>query len=347
MKVLMIGPARNVNGGVSAVVNDYYSAGLDREIELDYIGTMEDGSKWHKLLVAIKALFRFLFIAGRYDIVHVHMASDISIFRKLPFIWTARLYGKIIIIHQHGGNIEDYFYRQCKALKRRMIKKTLEQARYLLVIAPYLQDFFSKVIDKNRVILLPNSVFIPEQTEKCYQNVDILFLGRLCREKGIGELLTACSNLRKEFPALQLYLGGIWEDQELKKQADSLGNWVHQPGWVGPVEKDHYLRKCNIFVLPSYFEGHPVSLLEGMAYQCACIGTDIGGITQMLTDEKSGLVVPAKDTVSLENALRRYLEDPLLQTRLGQAAKETIKQDYDLGKNIKKLTDLYKSLCEK
>ena len=93
MKVLMVGPARSVNGGVSAVVNNYYDAGLDSKVELEYIDSMEDGSKWHKLLVAVKAVFSFIGKINRNDIVHIHMASDVSIYRKLPFIWLTN-YGR-------------------------------------------------------------------------------------------------------------------------------------------------------------------------------------------------------------------------------------------------------------
>ena len=55
IKVLMIGPDRSVHGGISAVVNNYYEAGLDNRVDLKYIGTMKEGSKAYKLLVAIKA----------------------------------------------------------------------------------------------------------------------------------------------------------------------------------------------------------------------------------------------------------------------------------------------------
>ena len=87
MKVLMIGLARNVNGGISAVVNNYYNAGLNEKVNLQYIGIMEDGNKWHKLKVAVVALLRFFLQVGKYDIVYINMASDVSLYRKIPFIY--------------------------------------------------------------------------------------------------------------------------------------------------------------------------------------------------------------------------------------------------------------------
>lgn len=343
-KVLMIGPARTVRGGVSAVVNNYYEAGLDRQVCLRYIATMEDGSRIHKLIVALKAVLIFSRCVKDYDIIHVHMASDTSIYRKMIFIWIAVWRKKKIIIHQHGGNIKEFYFYQCSPKKRERIRQTLKQAKKLLVIAPYLQDIFEQIVDKDKIIFLPNAISIPEAVKKDYHQQKLLFLGRLCEEKGIGELLEACEELHQEFGGMELYLGGTWEDSVLKQKADELGEWVHQLGWIGPDEKDKILRECNIFLLPSYFEGHPVSLLEGMAYGCACIATDIGGVLQMLEHGEDGLVVPVKDTAALKQAIKACLQDSELQKKLGSAAAERIREQYDIQQNIQRLIGIYESV---
>ena len=102
IKVLMLGPDRSVKGGVSGVVNNLYDAGIDKEIDLKYIGTMVDGSKFRKLLQAAKAYFQALACINRYDIVHVHVSADASYFRKAFFIRMALRHHKKLVIHQHG-----------------------------------------------------------------------------------------------------------------------------------------------------------------------------------------------------------------------------------------------------
>ena len=94
MRVLMVGPDRNVHGGISGVVNNYYDAGLDKKIDLCYIGTMVEGSKIRKMIQAVMAYFRFLWKVPGYEIVHVNMASDTSYLRKSFFIKTAKLFHK-------------------------------------------------------------------------------------------------------------------------------------------------------------------------------------------------------------------------------------------------------------
>ena len=346
MRVLMIGPARSVNGGISAVVNNYYKADLDKKVLLQYIGTMEDGSKWHKLKVAIKALMTFITKCSGYELVHIHMASDSSLYRKLPFIWLTKMFGKKLIIQQHGGNIKHFYYSECGKKRQQFIKKILRKADVFLVVAPYLKDIFKDVVEEEKIIVFPNAIEIPGEIKPDYSRQNLLFLGRLCKEKGINELLEAIKELKQEFPNLQLYLGGVWVEEELKKKAQLCDGFVHYLGWVDAKKKEEYLEKCNIFVLPTYFEGLPMSLLEGMAYGCACVATEVGGIPQVMTDRKDGIMIPAKDVQVLKGAIRELLINPELQKEIGTNARKTVENNYEIDKSVNKLVMIYKHLCD-
>ena len=81
----------------------------------------------------------------------------------------ARWYGKKIIIHQHGGNIKEFYFHQCSPRQQKRIRKTLLQAEKLLVIAPYLQEIFEQIVDKDRIVLLPNAMLIPDKVKKDYR----------------------------------------------------------------------------------------------------------------------------------------------------------------------------------
>ena len=346
IKVLMVGPARSVRGGISGVVNNYYSAGLDEQINLTYIGTMEEGSKVHKLMVAAKALLKYVTVVSKYDIVHVNMASDVSIYRKMIFIQIASLCKKKIIIHQHGGHIEEFYYEKCNDSQRKRIQKVLNKAHKMLVIAPYLKDIFANIIDGKKITVFPDAIKIPPACEKDYSGQKILFLGRLCKEKGVEELIDAVSELRKSYPGLQLYLGGAWVDEDLKEKADSHSDWICQLGWIDKEKKETYLKECNIFALPSYFEGQSVALLEGMVYGCACVASDVGGIPQMMIHEETGLLVPVKDTKGIQDAIGKLLADTKLQKTYGVAARQKINKEFNLETNVKELVQIYHNIYE-
>lgn len=346
-KVLMIGPDRSVHGGISGVVNNYYEAGLDKRIDLCYIGTMVDGSGAGKLLQAVKAYVLFLVKLPRYCIVHVNMASDTSFYRKSVFIWTAKLFRKKLVIHQHGGNFPQFYEKDLGERGRKYVRRVLSKGDAFLVLGTAWKDFFSKIIDGEKIRVLPNAVKIPRPYQKRYGAHKLLFLGRLCRDKGIGELLSVMSGLRSRFSDVQLYLGGVWEDEELKERALSMKECVTDLGWISGSEKQKILRECDIFVLPSYYEGQPVSVLEAMANECAVAASNVGGIPDMIVEGKTGLLVSPKDEASLEKKLLALLADPGLCRELGENARRRIEGEFSMEQSIDRLLSVYEAVGKK
>lgn len=345
MKVLMLGPDRSVHGGISGVVNNYYEAGLDQKIELLYIGTMVEGSKAKKLWQAIKAFWRFLFALPRYDIVHVNVASDASYYRKTVFIKTAHFFRKKIVIHQHGGDFETFYYHDLSEKGRRSVQRVLNMADAFLVLAPVWKTFFGKIISGDIITVLPNAIQVMPKAKKQYGQHKLLFLGRLCKEKGIRELLACMPKLKEKYPDVMLYLGGIWEDETLQKEAARYPDCVKWLGWITGEQKQKYLEECDIFVLPTYFEGQPVSVLEAMAASCAVVASRVGGIPMMIDGEENGIFVEPKNEKSLLRALDRVLGDAALCGRMGEKAQEKVKKEFSLEENMKRLLQIYEDVC--
>ena len=347
LKVLMIGPDRSVHGGISGVVNNYYNAGLDRMLELCYIGTMVEGTKRTKLLQAAKAYFCFLIKISAYDIVHVNVASDSSYYRKSVFIRTAKACRKKIVIHQHGGNFPEFYEKELSDRGRQHVKKVLSMGDAFLVLGTAWKEFFGTIIGREHITVLPNAVPIPKREEKQYGTHKILFLGRLCKEKGIGELLEVMPKLKAQYPDVRLYLAGIWEDRELKIRAERLKDCVTDLGWVDGAEKQRYLRDCDVFVLPSYFEGQPVSVLEAMAYACGIVTTKTGCISDMITEGDTGLYISPRDTKTLEESLSKLLTEPELCRMLGNNARRKVEAEFSIDNNMKQLLAVYESVSRR
>lgn len=344
-KVLMIGPARSVHGGISGVVNNYYEAGLDKKIELYYIGTMVEGSKLRKLWQAFSALCKFVGKLPFYEIVHVNVASDASFVRKSFFIRLAKLFGKKIVIHQHGGDFEG-FYRKLGTSAQNRVQKVLSLGDVFFVLAPAYKAFFEEITNRDDIIVFPDAIQIPEEYTKTYGGQKILFLGRLCREKGIEELLWAMKELHPYFPDAQLYLGGIWEDAELKEQIQGCEEYITYLGWVSGKEKEKYLRESDIFVLPSYFEGQSVAILEAMAHYCAVVASCVGGIPQMIIHNDTGLLVKPKDATDLQRALETVLANPQMCQSMGAHAREKIEREFAMEQNMEKLLFVYQRILQ-
>ena len=344
LRVLMLGPDRSVHGGISGVVNNYFDAGLDRMIDLCYIGTMVEGTKFTKLLQAVRAYFLFLIKMPEYDIVHINMASDSSYYRKSVFIRTAKACHKKVVIHQHGGNFPEFYEKELSDRGRERVKKVLSMGDAFLVLGTAWKDFFGTIIGRDIITVLPDAIRIPEHGEKQYGRHKILYLGRLCKGKGIGELLSVMPDLREQYPDVHLYLAGIWEDRELRTQALSLGECVTDLGWISGATKQRYLSECDIFVMPSYFEGQSVSILEAMANACGIVASKTGGIPDMIIEGETGLFAVPKDAKTLEEGLLKLLADPELCRMLGENARRKAETEFSIDNNMKQLLAIYESV---
>lgn len=344
IKVLMVGPDRSVHGGISGVVNNYYDAGITEKVDLNYIGTMVEGSKLCKLWQAVKAYIKFLKLLPEYPIVHVNVASDSSYYRKSLFIKAAKHAGKKIVIHQHGGDFETFYEKDQNDRGRAKIRQVLSMGDMFLVLSPALKQFFKGILEPSKVILFPNAVPVPSDIEKEYGKQKILFLGRLCKEKGLRELFSVLPQLHGQFPQMHVLLGGIWEDEELLEEAAKMKEYVTDLGWLQGEAKKDYLRTSDLFVFPTYFEGQPVSVLEAMAYQCGIVATRVGGIPQMIEQEQTGLLIEPKDPEGLKSALQKLLSDPELCERLGKNARAKVQKEFSIEKSLQELIKIYQQL---
>ena len=226
MKVVMLGADRSVKGGVSAMVNNLYEAGISQKVNLVYIGTMVDGSSIGKLFKAAEALLKFLTVLPGADIVHLNMAADASCFRKLIFLNIASAFGKKIVVHHHGGDFKGFYEERCSAKMREKVRRSLNKADLFLVLSENWKLFFENIVSPDKIFVLENCVPIPEKAKQDYSGHQAVFLGRLCKEKGIGELLESAKRVRKAVPDFELVLGGFLGKG--KRRAGSKG-----PGAVG------------------------------------------------------------------------------------------------------------------
>lgn len=347
MKIVMIGADRSVKGGVSAVVNHLYEAGLDQKADLTYIGTMVDGSKVKKACRAVLALVKFLFALPKADLVHVNMAADASCHRKMIFMKLARIFRKKIIIHEHGGDFQGFYYERCSKKQQEKVKRALNSAEGMLVLSDEWKAFFSEIVNPEKIHVLQNAVPVPDTEKQDYSSHDVLFLGRLCKEKGIGELLDAVPVIKEQIPDFRLILGGFWEDgnENLQRKAEALSDTVCCPGWVGKEERDRLFEACSIFVLPTWFEGQPVSLLEAMAAGMCVAASKVGGIPQILgVKPEPGIMMEAKNPQEIADTLIRLLQDEELRKELGSRARQRILENYDITVYMDRLMQHYESL---
>lgn len=347
INVLMIGAGRDVQGGVSTVVNQYYQAGLDNKVNLKYIATMKDGSKITKLIVGIAAYVEFMLSVSKYDMVHVHMSHRSSFYRKRAFIKKAHKAGKKIIIHMHGSEFDVFYDKECNEKKKQKVRDVFELADVVIALSEEWEKWISTICDKRKIKVLYNAVNLPNFKREDYNDSNILFLGRLGKRKGTYDLLKAIPTVLKEVPDAHFYLGGDGDLDQCKSicKENNVESNVTFLGWVSGKNKAKWLEKCSIFVLPSYHEGMPMAILEAMSYGEVVISTKVGGIPKVIEDKKNGFLIDAGDVDSLAQIIVYLLKTP--RSEIGACAYRTIENNFNSKANINKLIEIYTSVLEK
>jgi len=140
-------------------------------------------------------------------------------------------------------------------------------------------------------------------------------------------------------------LGGDGDVEETRDLVRELGlaDKVDVPGWVGPAQVDEILRKADIFVLPSFAENLPMSIIEAFAYGVPVISTPVGSVPEMVEDGRTGLLVSPGDSVGLGDALQRLLSDADLRQTLARNARLVHDARYGISSHTDRLVSLWRA----
>ena len=349
IKVIMVGPARNVKGGMSTVVNNYFNYGLDHDFNLKYVETINDGNKINKFIKEKLGFLTFLFNIKKNDIVHIHMASRRSTFRKIMYIKISKFFKKKIVLHIHGGGFKKFFDEECNIKQKKYIKKYLNYCDKIIVLSEEWFEYFKYLVDRSKICVIYNGVDVPSKKEKEFIDKNILFLGRIEKDKGIYELIDAINVLVKKDPDVKLYIGGSGESNRLNEVIKNykLEKNVILLGWINDEEKKKYFELCSYFILPSYFEAMPMSLLEAMANSCVVIATNVGGIPHVINNRINGILINPKKIDEIVKVVDELFDNKKLNLTLSNNAYLTVLEKFNINGNIDSIKKIYYELIER
>jgi glycosyltransferase involved in cell wall biosynthesis len=346
-RIVMVGTSLATRGGISAVVRGYRDAGLFARWPIEYVESHCDGSRATKLAQAAGAFARMAWLALRHPhaVLHVHVASRASFWRKCVFMALARLTGWPYVFHLHGGGFAR-FYEASGPRGRRTIRFFLDHAACVVTVSERWSAWVRGVASHPRVVCIHNAVPVSARRETAREPGLIAFVGRCDESKGILDLLDALSELRISIPRVRLECAGDGDLSRVEKRAKGLGidGAVDTLGWIDVLHRDRLLARCAVFALPSHAEGLPMSLLEAMAAGCPVVAAASGGIPDLVIDGVNGLLVPAGDADALAQALHRMLVDRELAARLSREARATIARRYTPEAAVERLDQLYGAL---
>nr|WP_305089237.1 glycosyltransferase family 4 protein [Massilia sp. YIM B04103] len=317
--------------------------------QVRYVITHADGSRWYKAGLAWRAALQIVRarLADGPVLVHAHVASRGSFWRKSLLLAVARGCGCPTVFHLHGGEFRQFALAESGPLRRWWIRRTLERSAAVITLSGSSAAFLRDFAPRAQVQVIANSVPVPAAVAPAAEAGRILFLGRAHRPKGIYELLEAVALLRQDWPALRLVIGGDGDLAAVAQRARELQieAQVEIAGWLDAAQKAEQIRRAQLFCLPSYAEGLPMAMLEAMAAGKPVVVTPVGGIPEAVSDGQNGLLVPPRDAAALAQALRRLLGDAALRARLAQQARQTVLGRYATEAVMGQLGALYDAVA--
>ncbi|RUS42613.1 glycosyltransferase family 4 protein [Cohnella sp. AR92] len=350
MKVLVVASSPKVKGGINSVVVSLLEGFRTRTTDLQFerfSSYINSVPPFLRILYSTATFAKFAWRVLPFDVVHVHSAAHGSFYRKSVYTYLAKLLGKQVIFHIHASGFEQF--QKSNRFNARLVKSTLEKADEIIVLSDQMKLLVNGACGNPNVTILPNPVAIPDAAaiaplRRHRDRVNLLFLGEIGPRKGIYDLIDAIEKLtERERSELTLHVCGNNEIDQLKAYIKDKGLEdsciVH--GWIDGERKKDFLANADIYILPSYAEGLPISILEAMAYSLPIISTNVGGIPEIVREGENGFVLEPGQTDSLARAIRTLVGHPQLRRAYGQRSHEIV-TPHDIHQVLDTLTNIYK-----
>ena len=210
-------------------------------------------------------------------------------------------------------------------------------------------------IKSKKIIVIPNGVK-SNQKRKPYLKREIGFdveetvigtVGNLREVKDHKTFIKVASEISRKFQSIKFLIAGKGPlERELKKIAELSGlkKKIVFVGFIKEIEKVY--SAIDIFVLTSFWEGCPLSILEAMSFGIPVVSFSVGDVPYIIQNGKDGFVVKDRDFTELIEKIKLLLKNETLRDKIGKNAKEKIRREFTVEKMVKRYTDIYLNLLK-
>ncbi|HEX8397293.1 MAG TPA: glycosyltransferase family 4 protein [Pyrinomonadaceae bacterium] len=357
-RVLTVGMhLTKTRGGITTLIAEILNSSLKDDFEFAYIESQaEDFGKFGKAFLALQAIARFVWscIWKRPELVYVHLGSNASLYRESIFILLAKLFGQTVVTHFHAGDIDNYYPFQSK-IGQSFIRWAINCSDLVIAVSQESAKQLRNITDSLKISVIPNaidtSVFNAgkQLTDKPSDGaVRLLFVGAVGKLKGERDLIKALAILRESGNTniKVSFLG--YGAESLKDYCEETGtiDFVEHLGAVSMSERIGFYQKADIFVLPTYAEAMPMSVIEAMAAGLAIISTPVGGIPELIEGGVDGFLFPPGDVNALAEKISYLLNNKDLTIKIGGRARKKASEQLNFPRYAGKLRQCLLAACK-
>jgi glycosyltransferase involved in cell wall biosynthesis len=343
--IVMFGPGFSLHGGIVSVVREYFKAGLQDRVRLIFVPTLEAK---RGPAIFIKAIILLLWLALRHRplIVHLHLSQKGSFVRKFIIFLGAKICSLKTVVHLHSSQFEEFM--NAHAVMRGLAKFMFDHASRVLVLSEVWDKKLRLFSSNPNISILYNPAQLREKGQAIDDKTRVLFMGRLGQRKGVYDLLNCIAQNQNDFRKHRAHfiLAGDGEVDHVRRIAHDTGisDLVEVPGWVAGEARERYLKTSDIFILPSYNEQMPMSILECMGYGYPIIATRIAGVPEMVTTGENGFLFAPGDARAMTDALIRLCHDSRLRQLMGRKSRQIVQEKFESKLIVEQLVNIYERL---
>lgn len=342
----------NVNvSGISSVVNFIIQKNKDcRYIHFED-GSRDNDSKtlrsrFCRIMKSIKS-WSILLEQNESAIIHFNLPlMSGAIIRDYFLLRIAHKKERKVILHLHGGSLLKVHKRPW--ILNLLLKKIFSWSKSIITLS---EEEKKVIIDDfciNNVCSLPNCIDLNNaksftRSFNSSETLNLLYLGRIEKNKGIDYIFQASKKLKDLQIDFCLHFAGKEENEGefIPKMAQILGDKFQYHGIVSGKQKENLLKDCDIFLLPSMYEGLPMSLIETMSYGQIPIVTNVGSISLVVQNNENGFFVNKCCVEDIVEKILIVLKNESLRNRMSNSAQQRIFSLFDDERYIAQLNRLY------
>jgi glycosyltransferase involved in cell wall biosynthesis len=304
----------------------------------------------HKLVPLYLPALAALLARKKFDILHCHLAASNILAKPLGAL--ARI--PVIINHDHNNDA-------LRATNRLVLAAETFSNRFashVITVSSSCRDFLvdHEGVDPEEISLVLNAIdlghFRPGAVDRASVRAKwklpkdapvVAGVGRLNPQKNLSLFLDAAARLAREYPDVRFLLAGTGPEESLLREKCGmlgLGDRVIFAGYVADARQVY--AACDLLVMPSLYEGLPMTLLEAMAMGVPVVASRLDGIAEVVTDGESGLLIASGDADGFAAASARLLQDQELRAKITGSAASLVRERFSAERMAREVEEIYR-----
>ena len=299
--------------------------------------------------------FRFMkkLIHEKIAAVHIHTCSFWGYYRSVVYLLIAKILGVKVILHLHNA-IDTFYFEESGLLTKGVIKASLKLADVNVALSPKLAEIVGGISGhEQNVDYIETGIPLDPFDGKMGMNsslkketIHVLTIGKLSKNKGTFDILRAIPRIIEDYQNICFHFIGHGDSHSITQSVDGpeILDYCDFTGPIDDEEKIHWLRNSDIFILPSYAEGHPAVILEAMAVGLPVIATRVGAIPEVIEEGVNGFTIEVGDVAALADRVIRLIGDGALRVKMGENNIRKVHEKYGIEHVFHKIGKIYSSV---